>query len=186
MRYPNKVKSIDEALEPLRPGMRLMLGEFVGAGEAACCIQALLASGIGELTLIANTPGLRGGFLKAQLFASGQLAEFIGTHVGTTDESTAAYLSDAVRVAEFFPMGTWAEKVRAGAMGLGGVLIPVGIGILDEHRARKLCPPGVRMVRFVDPVPTSTLALVWRPDTTGAPVDKFVELCRDAMVAVEA
>jgi acetate CoA/acetoacetate CoA-transferase alpha subunit len=29
-------------------------------------------------------------------------------------------------------MGTWAEKVRAGAMGLGGVLVPVGIGILDQ------------------------------------------------------
>ena len=79
-----------------------MLGEFVGAGEPACCIEALLESEVDALTLIANTPGLRGGFLKARLFASGQLAEFIGTHVGTTDESTAAYLADTVRVTEFF------------------------------------------------------------------------------------
>ncbi|PMS16476.1 CoA transferase subunit A [Trinickia dabaoshanensis] len=175
MRYPNKVKTIDEALQPLRSGMRLMLGEFVGAGEAACCIEALLASGIGELTLIANTPGLRGGFLKARLFTSGQLAEFIGTHVGTTDESTSAYLTDAVRVAEFFPMGTWAEKVRAGAMGLGGVLIPVGIGILDQ--------PGVFPARgapkeklgldgrefFVERPLTADVSIIkgWRADTFG-------------------
>lgn len=130
MRYANKVLSVDEAIAHVRNGSRLMLGEFVGAGEPACCIEALLASGIGQLTLITNTPGLRGGFLKARLFSSGQLAEFIGTHVGTTDESTQAYLTDSVRVAEFFPMGTWAEKVRAGALGLGGALVPVGVGIL--------------------------------------------------------
>ncbi len=63
MRYTNKVKTIEQALAPLRSGMRLMLGEFVGAGEAARCIEALLASDVRELTLIANTPGLRGGFL---------------------------------------------------------------------------------------------------------------------------
>lgn len=173
--YPNKVKSIEDALAHLRSGMRLMLGEFVGAGEPACSIEALLASEIRDLTLIANTPGLRGGFLKARLFTSGQIAEFIGTHVGTTDESTLAYLSDAVRVAEFFPMGTWAEKVRAGAMGLGGVLVPVGIGILDQ--------PGMFPARgapkekldldgrefFVEPSLAADVAIIkgWRADTFG-------------------
>lgn len=175
MRYVNKVKSIEAALAALQPGMRLMLGEFVGAGEAACCIEALLASGVGDLTLIANTPGLRGGFLKARLFTSGQLAEFIGTHVGTTDESTWAYLTDAVRVTEFFPMGTWAEKVRAGAMGLGGVLIPVGIGILDQpgmFPARntpkdKLTLDGREF--FVERPLTADVSIIkgWRADTFG-------------------
>jgi len=175
MRYPNKVESIEQALAPLRSGMRLMLGEFVGAGEAACCIEALLASDIDNLTLIANTPGLRGAFLKARLFASGQLAEFIGTHVGTTDESTSAYLSDAVRVAEFFPMGTWAEKVRAGAMGLGGVLVPVGIGILDqpgmfserEAPKEKLALDGREF--FVERPLTADVSIIkgWRADTFG-------------------
>jgi acetate CoA/acetoacetate CoA-transferase alpha subunit len=175
MRYANKVKSIHEALAPLRSGMRLMLGEFVGAGEPACCIEALLDSDIGALTLIANTPGLRGGFLKARLFASGQLAEFIGTHVGTTDESTAAYLADTVRVTEFFPMGTWAEKVRAGAMGLAGVLVPVGVGILDQPDMfpkrdapkQKLTVDGREC--FVEAPLTADVSIIkgWRADTFG-------------------
>lgn len=175
MRYENKVKTVDDALAPLTAGMRLMLGEFVGAGEPARCIEALLASGIGHLTLIANTPGLRGGFLKAKLFASGQLAEFIGTHVGTTDESTAAYLADTVRVVEFFPMGTWAEKVRAGAMGLGGVLVPVGIGILDEPGLfpKRDTPKSKLTVEnreyFVEPALTADVSIIkgWRADTFG-------------------
>lgn len=90
-----------------------MLGEFVGAGEPTVCIEWLIGSGIGDLTLIANTPGLRGGFGKTRLFASGQIREFIGTHVGTTCEFSEAYLGGRVRVSEFFHMGTWAEKVRA-------------------------------------------------------------------------
>jgi acetate CoA/acetoacetate CoA-transferase alpha subunit len=40
-------------------------------------------------------------------------------------------LGGQVKVQQFFPMGTWAEKVRAGGHGLGGVLVPVGVGILD-------------------------------------------------------
>jgi acetate CoA/acetoacetate CoA-transferase alpha subunit len=132
MGYINKVTAVESALALIGPGTRLMIGEFVGAGEPARCIQALLASGVNNLTLISNTPGMRGGFLKAKLFEQGQIAEFIGTHVGTTAESTEAYLSGTLKVKQFFPMGTWAEKVRAGAVGLGGVLVPVGIGILDQ------------------------------------------------------
>lgn len=175
MRYANKVLSVDEAIAHVRSGSRLMLGEFVGAGEPACCIEALLASGIGQLTLITNTPGLRGGFLKARLFSSGQLAEFIGTHVGTTDESTQAYLTDSVHVAEFFPMGTWAEKVRAGALGLGGALVPVGVSILDQPGMfpKRGAPKQTLTVDgttcFVEPPLRADVSIIkgWRADTFG-------------------
>ncbi|MGU7783590.1 CoA transferase subunit A [Burkholderia sp. PU8-34] len=175
MRYANKVVSVDDAVSHVLSDSRLMLGEFVGAGEAALCIEALLGRDVRGLTLIANTPGLRGGFLKAKLFASGQLAEFIGTHVGTTDESTHAYLTDAVRVTEFFPMGTWAEKVRAGAMGLGGVLVPVGVGILDQpglFPARDAPKPKIAVDGcecFVEPPLRADVSIIkgWRADTFG-------------------
>ncbi|MER6525865.1 LysR substrate-binding domain-containing protein [Streptomyces sp. NPDC001508] len=55
----------------------------------------------------------------------------------------------------------------------------VGIAVLDEHRARKLCPPGVCVRRFTEPVPTSTLVVAWRPNAAQAPVDRFIELCRE-------
>ncbi len=175
MRYVNKVLSVEEAVPHVHGGCRRMRGEFGGAGAPACCIEALLASSVDNLTLISNTPGLRGGFLKANLFSSGQLAEFIGTHVGTTDESTQAYLSDSVRVAEFFPMGTWAEKVRAGAMGLGGVLVPVGVGILDQpgmFPTRTSPKPTITLdglTCFVEPPLRADVSIIkgWRADTFG-------------------
>jgi len=171
----NKVVALDTAMQRVTPGTRLMLGEFVGAGEPAKCVEWLLDKRIDHLTLIANTPGLRGGFLKALLFEQGQVAEFIGTHVGTTSESTDQYLFGDLKLVEFFPMGTWAEKVRAGAVGLGGVLSPVGIGILDEAglfpelRAPK---PKLRVGEreyFVEEALTAEVSIIkgWRADTFG-------------------
>jgi acetate CoA/acetoacetate CoA-transferase alpha subunit len=127
----NKVMSIDAAMAHVPAGTRLMMGEFVGAGEPAKCIEYLVANRIGRLTLIAVTSGLRGDFLMGKLFAAGLVEEYIGTHVATSTEASDAYLSGQMKVVEIFPMGTWAEKVRAGGMGLGGCLVPVGVGILN-------------------------------------------------------
>lgn len=175
MPLPSKVVPLDTALRHVVPGTRLMMGEFVGAGEPAKCVEWLLAQRIDRLTLIANTPGMRGGFLKAKLFEQGQIAEFIGTHIGTTDESTAQYLADKLKLVEFFPMGTWAEKVRAGAVGLGGVLVPVGIGILDEEGIFPQLPaPKPKLSLdgreyFVEAALTADVAIIkgWRADTLG-------------------
>lgn len=170
-----KIVTVAEAMSQLQPGMRLMMGEFVGAGEPARCVRWLLASGIGDLTLICNTPGMRGGFGKARLFETGQIREYIGTHVGTTAESTEAYLNGRVLVREFFPMGTWAEKVRAGAMGLGGVLVPVGVGILDQPgifpeltEPKRKIALGERQY-FVEPALTADVSVIkgWRADRLG-------------------
>jgi acetate CoA/acetoacetate CoA-transferase alpha subunit len=129
----DKVMALDAAMAWVKPGTRLMMGEFVGFGEPARCIEWLIANNVGDLTLITNTPGLRGGSPMAGLFGAGLVRELIGTHAATSTESSEAYLAGKLKVAQFFPMGTWAEKVRAGGVGLGGVLVPVGVGILDAE-----------------------------------------------------
>ncbi|MDY0242139.1 MAG: CoA-transferase [Rhodospirillaceae bacterium] len=128
----NKVMALDEAMTRVKAGTRLMVGEFVGAGEPARCIEWILEHKIGDLTLICATPGMAGGFGKANLFSADLVRELIASHVGTTAESSEAYFAGTLKIEQFFPLGTWAEKVRAGALGLGGVLVPVGVGILDE------------------------------------------------------
>src|SRR5689334_22430527 len=100
----NKVISVDSAMRHVKPGMRIMMGEFVGAGEPARCIEWLLAERIGNLTLITVTPGVRGDFLMAQLFAQGQIRELISTHAATSPESSEAYLWGDLKVEQFYPM----------------------------------------------------------------------------------
>lgn len=128
----SKVIPLEEAMSRVKQGTRLMTGEFVGAAEPAKCLEWLVANNVGDLTLITVTPGMTGGFGKGHLFAAGLVKELIASHVATANESSEAYLSGQMKVEQLFPMGTWAEKVRAGAMGLGGILVPVGIGILDQ------------------------------------------------------
>ena len=72
------------------------------------------------------------GIGRAKLYEQGLVSEIISSHVGTTEESTNRYLEGSLKVEQYYPMGTLTEKIRAGAMGLGGVLVPVGVGILDE------------------------------------------------------
>ena len=46
MPLPDKVMDLAGAMAAVRPGTRLMMGEFVGAGEPARCVQWLLDAGI--------------------------------------------------------------------------------------------------------------------------------------------
>lgn len=171
----SKVLSLEEAMSRVKPGTRLMTGDFVGAAEPAKCLEWLVDRKIGDLTLITCTPGMVGGFGKGHLYANGLIRELISSHVATTNESSEAYLSGALLVRQLYPMGTWAEKVRAGAVGIGGVLIPVGVGILDEpglfpdleEPKQKVTVGGKEY--FVEEALRAEVSIIkgWRADTLG-------------------
>ncbi|SKC86197.1 CoA transferase subunit A [Maledivibacter halophilus] len=170
----SKVMSIDDALSVVKDGTRLMLGGFIDVGSPIMCIEKIVEKGVKDLTLIAVTPGMT-GFGKSMLYKNKQVKELISSHVGTSAESTKEYLEGELLMKEFFPMGTWIEKVRAGAMGLGGVLVPVGVGILDQpglfenlDKPKKVIDvDGIKC--FVEPALTAEVAIVkaWRADELG-------------------
>ncbi|MEJ1193181.1 LysR family transcriptional regulator [Pseudarthrobacter sp. CCNWLW207] len=55
----------------------------------------------------------------------------------------------------------------------------VGIAVLDEHRAEKLCPPGVRVKHFQDPAPTTTLVVAWSRDAAhSSAAQRFISMSR--------
>ncbi|WP_371379221.1 CoA transferase subunit A [Sporomusa aerivorans] len=174
-KFTNKVKSIDEALRCIpKSGATIMMGGFVGAAEPTCCIEWLIKNQINEITLITNEPGLS-GFGRAMLYKNGLVRELISSHVGTTQESTDEYLQGSLKVEQFYPMGTWIEKVRAGAMGLGGVLVPVGVGILDDPELFPDLKEPKQIIEvngikcFVEAALRAPVGLVkaWRADETG-------------------
>lgn len=170
----SKIVSMEEALSRINDGTRLMMGEFVGVGSPIMCIEKLIEKGVTDLTLITNTPGMP-GFGRAKMYEKGMVSELISTHVGTTPESTKEYLEGNLTVKQFYPMGTWIEKVRAGGVGLGGVLVPVGVGILDEEglfpdlekEKEKINVNGQEY--FVEPALTAPISIVraWRGDKAG-------------------
>lgn len=170
----SKIVSLEDALSVVKDGTRVMMGGFLDVGTPLKCIEGLIEKKVKDLTLIAITPG-RAGFGKALLYKNKIVKELISSHVGTTPESTEEYLKDRLVVKQFFPMGTWVEKVHAGAVGLPAALIPVGVGILDqdglfpalEEPKAKLVVDGVEC--FVEPALTAEVSIVkaWRADELG-------------------
>ncbi|MBU3145362.1 CoA transferase subunit A [Clostridium sp. CF012] len=169
-----KILSIEEALKCIEDGETIMLGGFLDVGSPIKCIEKLIEKGVKELTVISVTPGL-GGFGKAMLYKNHMVKELISSHVGTTPESTEEYLNDNLIVKQFYPMGTWAEKVRAGAVGLPGVLVPVGVGILDQEGLFEDLKEPKQVINvngvdcFVESALTATVSIVkaWRADELG-------------------
>lgn len=184
-----KVMSMDEALGCIpQKGAKILMGGFVGASEPTCCIEWLIEHKISEITLITNEPGLS-GFGRAMLYKNGLVKEIISSHVGTTEESTIEFLKGSLKVEQYYPMGTLAEKIRAGAMGLGGVLVPVGVGILDEPGLFPDLQEPKKVIQvngmdcFVEPAIRAPYSIIkaWRADEIGNLEFRYTGLNCNAM-----
>ncbi|MDH7578232.1 MAG: CoA transferase subunit A [Bacillota bacterium] len=137
-----KVVSVEEAVAQLKDGMTIMIGGFLDVGIPLKIVEKLCETDVKDLTLI-NTCGsmVGGGFGTAYLFAQGKIKKYITSHVGVAPEHLNAYKEGKLEV-EFYPMGSWIEKIRAGGSGLGGVLTPVGVETLVEEGKQKVTIDG--------------------------------------------
>ena len=101
-----KLISAAEAAGMVKDGMTVMIGGFLGNGSPHAIIDALVESGVKDLTLIVNDTAYPDNPCTSEQMNSGELE------------------------IEFCPQGTLAERVRSGGAGLGGVLTPVGLGTI--------------------------------------------------------
>lgn len=124
----SKITSVAEAAGRVRDGMTIMVGGFMGCGNAHRLIDAIIDAGVGDLTLVCNdaaTPGRGVG----RLLEHRRLRRLVASHVGLNPE-VARQMNGGELEVELVPQGTLTERIRAGGSGLGGVLTPTGIGTL--------------------------------------------------------
>ncbi|MBZ8141040.1 branched-chain amino acid dehydrogenase [Rubrivivax gelatinosus] len=124
-----------DAAALVEDGMTVMIGGFMAVGTPEAIVDALVASGRRELTIIANDTGFvdRG---VGKLVANRQVRKVIASHIGTNPE-TGRQMSDGVLEVELVPQGTLIERIRAHGAGLGGVLTPTGLGtVVETGKAR--------------------------------------------------
>lgn len=121
-----KVISNKEAAALIKDGDSVMMGGFLGCGAAHDCVEALVALGTKNLTLIGNDTA-REDYSYGKLITSGQVKKVIATHIGTNKETGRRMSSGELEVV-LVPQGTLAERIRASRSGLGGVLVATGIG----------------------------------------------------------
>ncbi|MGO4889692.1 CoA transferase subunit A [Anaerobacillus sp. MEB173] len=120
-----KVCSIEQVVEKFNDGMTLMYGGFGGVGNPPTLIAALLNKGVCDLNLIGNDAGFPDIGI-GRLVSQGRVKSLIASHIGSNPVA-GNLMSEGKLKVEFSPQGTLAERIRAGGMGLGGVLIDVGI-----------------------------------------------------------
>lgn len=132
----NKLIAIEQVTRHFRDGMTIMVGGFMGVGTPPRLVEALLASGVGDLTLIANDTAFVDTGI-GPLIVNGRVKKVIASHIGTNPESGRRMISGEMEV-QLVPQGTLIEQIRCGGAGLGGVLTPTGVGTVVEEGKQKL------------------------------------------------
>lgn len=131
-----KVISIEEATAHFHDGMTLLAGGFGGVGNPPTLVQAILDKGVRDITLISNDtafPWIGIG----KLVTEKRVKKVIASHIGSNPNAGAQMTAGELEV-EFCPQGILAERVRAGGVGLGGILSDVGIGTIAEKGKEKI------------------------------------------------
>lgn len=131
-----KVISIEEATAYFHDGMTLLAGGFGGVGNPPTLVQAILDKDVRDITLISNDtafPWIGIG----KLVTEKRVKKVIASHIGSNPNAGAQMTAGELEV-EFCPQGILAERVRAGGVGLGGILSDVGIGTIAEKGKEKI------------------------------------------------
>jgi 3-oxoacid CoA-transferase subunit A len=110
----------------LSDGMLIAAGGFGLCGIPELLIDALVASGVKDLTVASNNAGVD-GFGLGKLLATRQIKKMISSYVGENAEFMRQYLSGELEL-EFNPQGTLAERMRAGGAGIPGFYTKTGVG----------------------------------------------------------
>jgi 3-oxoadipate CoA-transferase alpha subunit len=122
------VASAATALADVPDGATIMIGGFGTAGLPNELIEALLAQGAKDLTIVNNNAG-NGDSGLAALLAAGRVRKIICSFPRQADSWHFDRLYRAGQIElELVPQGNLAERIRAAGAGIGGFFTPTGYG----------------------------------------------------------
>lgn len=133
-----KIREPLEALmhSGLKDGLTLLIAGFLANGTSEILIDAILETGVRDLTVICNDTSFPDKGV-GKLIANRRVKKVITTHIGTNPITQKLYIDKEIEV-DFVPQGTLIERLRAYGAGLGGFLTPVGVGTIVEEGKEKL------------------------------------------------
>lgn len=122
------VASPEEAVAGIHDGATVMIGGFGSAGQPTGLIDALIAQGARELTIINNNAG-NGEIGLAALLKAGRVRKMVCSFPRQVDSQIFDDLYRRGRVElELVPQGNLAARIQAAGSGLGAVFTPTGYG----------------------------------------------------------
>jgi len=120
------VTNADEAVKDIPDGATIMLGGFGLCGIPENCINALVKSGVKNLTCISNNAGVD-DFGIGLMLNTRQVKKMISSYVGENAEFERQLLSGELEV-ELIPQGTLATRCLASGYGMPAIFTPAGVG----------------------------------------------------------
>ena len=122
------VASAEAALADVPDGATVMLGGFGNAGMPVELIDALIAQGAKDLTIVNNNAGNADAGLAA-LIGAGRVSKILCSFPRQADSWHFDRLYREGKLAlELVPQGTLAERIRAAGAGIGAFYTPTAFG----------------------------------------------------------
>src|SRR5690242_14102396 len=121
-------ESTEAALADVPDGATVLIGGFGNAGMPAALIDALIAQGARNLTIVNNNAG-NGDTGLAALLKAKRVRKILCSFPRQVDSwhFDALYKSGEIEL-ELVPQGTLAERIRAAGAGIGGFYTPTAFG----------------------------------------------------------
>ena len=127
------VATAAEAVADLHDGAAIMISGFGEAGVPAALIDAVVAHGATDLTIISNNAGT-GEVGIAALIKANRVRKVICSYPRMAD---SRYFEERYRSGELelelVPQGNLATRIQAAGSGLGAVYTPTGFGTMLAH-----------------------------------------------------
>jgi len=179
--FPDAASALDGLV---RDGMVVMAGGFGLCGIPENLIDAMVATGAKNLTVISNNCGIDGVGL-GKLLDARQIRKMVSSYVGENKLFAQLYLSGELEI-EFNPQGTLAERIRAGGAGIPAFFTKTGVGtsVAEGKEVREFDGQKYVMERGL----TADLAIVkaWKGDTEGNLVYRMTARNFNPMMATAA
>ena len=118
--------SAAEAVADIPDGASLAVGGFGLSGNPMLLIEALLAQGTKDLSVVSNNCGVDDWGLGVLLGAR-RIRKMTSSYVGENKEFERQFLEGDLEL-ELTPQGTLAEKLRAGGAGIAAFFTQTGVG----------------------------------------------------------
>lgn len=122
------VLTAEDAVSAIPDGATVLIGGFGRAGQPVELIDALIAQGASNLTVVSNNAG-NGDVGLAALLAKGRVRKIICSFPRQSDSWVFDRLYRAGEVElELVPQGNLAERIRAAGAGIGAFYSPTAVG----------------------------------------------------------
>lgn len=127
------VAEAQSAMSRIPDGARIMISGFGESGVPFHLIDALIAHGAKDLTIISNNAGVAMTGVE-KLLASGLASKLICTYPRSVGSTVVHELYSAGKLElEVVPQGTFSERIRAAGAGIGGFYVKTGVGTLAQE-----------------------------------------------------